>query len=303
MAISRIRRIDASASEEINCAPIKRTGLQRNTTTIKHRRMVRLAHPTVEKGQREKESQLLPCDEQEQTAIVQCNPSVDTELQRVQVPPHYSTRKPVKSGGDSGRDTRPENLVVSCFLAETSVDPGHRSPAKAAGVEPSQKSILEATPEYTEDCLPRKEPAHASSAQEATKSKPHSNDAVQLLRSKAIDFCFGCMRWNKASWRLLLACQDCRVCCSSSATWQDHATRVKSAGPRFIYVPTCIGSDPRDAELELAICACGELPRQSGESFPEAPLDMKTVIPSVLITFALVCFALVQSTQARHSIA
>jgi hypothetical protein len=28
----------------------------------------------------------LPCDEQEQTGIVQCDPSLDPELQRVQMP-------------------------------------------------------------------------------------------------------------------------------------------------------------------------------------------------------------------------
>ena len=39
-----------------------------------------------------------------------------------------------------------------------------------------------------------------------------------------------------------------------------------------------------------------ELPRQAGEIFPNFP-DMKTRIPPVLIIFALVCFALVQ-TQA-----
>src|SRR5438105_3751347 len=37
--------------------------------------------------------------------------------------------------------------------------------------------------------------------------------------------------------------------------------------------------------------------RQAGEIFRKLP-DMKTRIPPVLITFALVCFALVQNTQA-----
>ena len=41
----------------------------------------------------------------------------------------------------------------------------------------------------------------------------------------------------------------------------------------------------------------GELPRQAGEIFPKLP-DMKTSIPLVLVTFALVCFALVQNVQA-----
>src|SRR6266516_6410799 len=45
-------------------------------------------------------------------------------------------------------------------------------------------------------------------------------------------------------------------------------------------------------ELESAICACGECPRQAGEIFPKVP-DMKTSIPPVPITFALVCFAFV----------
>ena len=44
-------------------------------------------------------------------------------------------------------------------------------------------------------------------------------------------------------------------------------------------------------ELESAIRACGELPRQAGEIFQNSP-DMKTSIPPVLITFALVCFSL-----------
>ena len=50
-------------------------------------------------------------------------------------------------------------------------------------------------------------------------------------------------------------------------------------------------------ELESAICACGELSRQAGEIFRNSP-DMKTSIPPVLITIGLVCFALVQNTQA-----
>jgi hypothetical protein len=45
------------------------------------------------------------------------------------------------------------------------------------------------------------------------------------------------------------------------------------------------------------IRACRELPRQAGESFFKLP-DMKTSIPSVLITFALVSVALVQNMQA-----
>jgi hypothetical protein len=43
--------------------------------------------------------------------------------------------------------------------------------------------------------------------------------------------------------------------------------------------------------------ACGELPRQADEFFQNS-FDMKTSIPPVLITPALVCFALVQHTQA-----
>jgi hypothetical protein len=39
------------------------------------------------------------------------------------------------------------------------------------------------------------------------------------------------------------------------------------------------------------IRACGELPRQAGEIFPNSP-DMKPSIPPALITLALVCFAL-----------
>jgi len=42
---------------------------------------------------------------------------------------------------------------------------------------------------------------------------------------------------------------------------------------------------------------CGELLRHAGEIVPTS-LDMKTRIPPVLITFALVCFALVQNTRA-----
>ena len=44
-------------------------------------------------------------------------------------------------------------------------------------------------------------------------------------------------------------------------------------------------------ELESAIQAGGELPRQAGEIFPNSP-DMKPSIPPALITLALVCFAL-----------
>ena len=50
-------------------------------------------------------------------------------------------------------------------------------------------------------------------------------------------------------------------------------------------------------ELESEIRACGELPRQAGEFFRNST-EMKTSIPSVLIAFALVCFALVQNAQA-----
>ena len=50
-------------------------------------------------------------------------------------------------------------------------------------------------------------------------------------------------------------------------------------------------------ELELAIHACGESPRQASGIFPTLP-DMKTSIPPILITFLLVCFALVQNAQA-----
>jgi hypothetical protein len=45
------------------------------------------------------------------------------------------------------------------------------------------------------------------------------------------------------------------------------------------------------------IRASGELHRQAGEIFPKLP-DMKTSIPPLLVTFALVCFALIQNTQA-----
>ena len=44
-------------------------------------------------------------------------------------------------------------------------------------------------------------------------------------------------------------------------------------------------------ELESAIQAGGELPRQAGEIFPNSP-DMKPSIPPALITLGLVCFAL-----------
>ncbi len=50
-------------------------------------------------------------------------------------------------------------------------------------------------------------------------------------------------------------------------------------------------------ELESATRARGKLLRQAGEIFPNSP-DMKTRIPLVLIIFALVCFGLVQNTQA-----
>ena len=50
-------------------------------------------------------------------------------------------------------------------------------------------------------------------------------------------------------------------------------------------------------ELESAIRGCRQLPRQAGENFRNSP-DMKPSAPTVLITFALVCFALVQNTQA-----
>jgi hypothetical protein len=50
-------------------------------------------------------------------------------------------------------------------------------------------------------------------------------------------------------------------------------------------------------ELKSAIRACGELPRQAGEIFSSSP-DMNTRTPAILITFALVCFGLVQNTQA-----
>src|SRR6476646_11847 len=48
---------------------------------------------------------------------------------------------------------------------------------------------------------------------------------------------------------------------------------------------------------ESAIRACGERPRQASEIFRHFR-DMKPSIPPALITFALVCFALVQNTQA-----
>jgi hypothetical protein len=44
-------------------------------------------------------------------------------------------------------------------------------------------------------------------------------------------------------------------------------------------------------ELESAIRAGGEMPRQAGEIFPNSP-DMKRSIPPALIALALVCFAL-----------
>jgi hypothetical protein len=44
-------------------------------------------------------------------------------------------------------------------------------------------------------------------------------------------------------------------------------------------------------ELESAIRAGGELPRQAGEIFPNSP-DMKRSIPPALIALALVCLAL-----------
>jgi hypothetical protein len=64
-------------------------------------------------------------------------------------------------------------------------------------------------------------------------------------------------------------------------------------------IPLCPADEKTTAflELELVTRARGELPRQASEIFPNSP-DMKTRIPSVLITFALVCFGLVQNTQA-----
>jgi hypothetical protein len=60
-------------------------------------------------------------------------------------------------------------------------------------------------------------------------------------------------------------------------------------GKRFIVIadekPTAF------LELESAIQAGGELPRQTGEIFPNPP-DMKPSIPQALITLTLVCFAL-----------
>jgi hypothetical protein len=44
-------------------------------------------------------------------------------------------------------------------------------------------------------------------------------------------------------------------------------------------------------ELESAIRAGGEMPRQAGEIFPNSP-DMKRSIPPALTALALVCFAL-----------
>jgi hypothetical protein len=58
-----------------------------------------------------------------------------------------------------------------------------------------------------------------------------------------------------------------------------------------------VASAHRFLELETAICACSELPRQADETFRNS-LDMKTRIPTILITIALVCFALVQNTRA-----
>jgi hypothetical protein len=60
-------------------------------------------------------------------------------------------------------------------------------------------------------------------------------------------------------------------------------------GKRFI-----VSADEKPTaflELESAIQAGGELPRQAGEIFPNSP-DMKSSIPQALITLALVCFAL-----------
>ena len=50
-------------------------------------------------------------------------------------------------------------------------------------------------------------------------------------------------------------------------------------------------------ELESGVRAGGESSRQAGEIFPKLPV-MKTGTSPVLITIALVCFGLVQNTQA-----
>jgi hypothetical protein len=60
-------------------------------------------------------------------------------------------------------------------------------------------------------------------------------------------------------------------------------------GKRFI-----VSADEKPTaflELESAIQAGGELPRQASEIFPNSP-DMKPSIPPALITLALLCFAL-----------
>src|SRR6266576_2557486 len=66
-------------------------------------------------------------------------------------------------------------------------------------------------PQCTQDCLPRKKPAHAS-AEEATKSKPHRNHAVPsfgVVYSNAINFCVCCcarteLRMGRTRWILLM---------------------------------------------------------------------------------------------------
>ncbi len=75
--------------------------------------------------------------------------------------------------------------------------------------------------------------------------------------------------------------------------WIAHAHRDN--GKRF----TVIAEDQLTVflELELAIRACDELPRQAAGILPKIP-DMKTSVPSTLITIALFCFAVVQNTQA-----
>jgi hypothetical protein len=72
-------------------------------------------------------------------------------------------------------------------------------------------------------------------------------------------------------------------------------TRIAAAIKRFI-----VRADEKlttFVELQSAIRVCRELPRQGGEIFPKLS-DMKTRVPPVLITFAFVCFAVVQNTQA-----
>jgi len=85
---------------------------------------------------------------------------------------------------------------------------------------------------------------------------------------------------------------------SNSVVYARRIRQRRNHGIRFF-------SEKRDGmrvktsnrELESAIGACDELNRQAAEIFPKLS-DMKRNIPPVLITFALVCLALVQNAQA-----